>query len=162
MAHPNSSSENPFIIPSLIPPLVSSGQRQDSDVSKGNNKSIVYQSPSVRETNSQSQRLRRPLHTKEMKRKVLSPIENFSSASNRNSSNKKSSRASFTKSPSLASFTKSPSFASPLPSAPGVEAFPLGMAGRRQAGVDARKDGLPRVTEVARVPRPSPDLQGSP
>ena len=117
MAHPKSSSENPFIIPSLIPPLVSSGQRQDSDVSKGNNKSIVYQSPSVRDTNSQSQRLRRPLHTKEMKRKVLSPIENFSSASNRNSSHKKSSRASFTKSPSLASFTKSPSFASPLPSA---------------------------------------------
>ncbi len=131
MAPPNHDGGNPFIIPSLIPPLASSSSsatginnqensrnqrangtgttsrvsssllsnhRRDAELSNANSKSLVSSS-------------KRQIQSKEFKRRVLSPIENMPSTSNKNVDANKNAKAS--------PFSKSPSYQSPLPRMPG-------------------------------------------
>ena len=122
--------KNDFVIPSLIPPLASSSSsaavatnstskssssflsnhRRDNETSNANSKSLVSSSPNVGSNSHQHQRLKRPIHSKEFKRRVLSPIENLTTTSNNNTNAKKNVNG---------TFAKSPSFESPLPRMPG-------------------------------------------
>ena len=167
MAPPN----NDFVIPSLIPPLASSsssavannptGRSSSSrtsnhrqiEASNKNNMSLVSSSPNVGGNN---QRLKRSIHSKEFKRRVLSPIDNLSSsaASNKTSATKKNAHG---------TYSKSPSFQSPLPRIPGTSSSgdkrhrsgqKMGIYSSSKRGVNASFSKSPKFeSPLPRMPR---------